>query len=66
MDGPIMEPSRKGHKMAAIETKLRLPEALRAAVVAAAQKNDRSMNAEIVQRLRASLTAEAPAGERAA
>lgn len=47
-------------------TQLRCPESLAAAMKAAAQANDRSMNAEIVQRLKASLKAETQTGERAA
>lgn len=36
-------------------TQLRWPESLRAAVVEAARRNNRSMNAEIISRLEASL-----------
>lgn len=47
-------------------TQLRCPESLRAAIVAAALANRRSMNAEILTRLEASFAQEAQTGERAA
>lgn len=47
-------------------TQLRWPESLRNAIQEAARVNRRSMNAEIILRLEASLASEAMAGERAA
>jgi hypothetical protein len=47
-------------------TQLRWPASLREAVIAASVKSRRSMNAEILARLEASLTPEAETGERAA
>lgn len=47
-------------------TQLRWPDGLRAAIVEAARANRRSMNAEIIQRLEASIDRDSQAGERAA
>lgn len=44
--------------MKIVNTQLRLPETLRAEITAAAAANRRSMNAEIVMRLEASIAAQ--------
>lgn len=46
-----------------VQTQLRWPVAIRAQITAAAQANRRSMNAEIVARLEASLRADAQGQE---
>ena len=54
------------NKMNTYLTTLRWPEALQLAIQEAARLNRRSMNAEILYRLEASLAAQAPTEERAA